>query len=93
MYAYDENDNIRRKRSLMEGTTLHQPLNRSLTDQPKSNSNATVDNPYFENDPPESGAGLEARLERVRMRSRCSRTLPSCSVVFMDSGESRCFSM
>jgi hypothetical protein len=58
MYAYDANDNIRRKRSLLEGTTLHQPLNRSLADVPKRNSNATVDNPYFENNPATTGSGF-----------------------------------
>jgi len=42
MYAYDSNDNIRRKRALTEGTTLHQPLNRSTTGAARSNRNATV---------------------------------------------------
>eukprot|EP01043_Picozoa_sp_COSAG02_P067568 COSAG02_NODE_10912_length_1833_cov_3.805652_2_plen_116_part_00 len=58
MYAYDDNDNIRRKWSLMEGTTLHQPLNRSLADQAKRNSNAMVDNPYFENNPGTTSPGF-----------------------------------
>jgi len=50
MYAYDSNDNIRRKRALTEGTTLHQPLNRSTTGAARSNRNATVTNPYFADD-------------------------------------------
>ena len=47
MYSYDANENIRRKRALTEGTTLHQPLNRSTTGAERSNRNATVSNPYF----------------------------------------------
>ena len=50
MYAYDSNDNIRRKRALTEGTTLHQPLNRSTTGAARSNRNATVTNPYYADD-------------------------------------------
>ena len=51
MYTYDANDNVRRKRALTEGTTLHQPLNRSTkTVQPQRDDSATVNNPDFAND-------------------------------------------
>ena len=51
LYTYDNNDNIRRKRALTEGTTLSQPLNRSTkVVHAQANNNSTVNNPYFAND-------------------------------------------
>lgn len=47
MYDYDTNDNMRKKRAITEGATIHNPLQSNNQGVYKSNKQDTITNPYF----------------------------------------------
>ena len=70
-YDYETNDNIKKKRSLTEGTQLYDPSCRSTHGTKMSDANSCRHNPYFRNDAVSATVDNASHTDDVRQKVKC----------------------
>jgi hypothetical protein len=79
-YDYETNDNIKKKRSLTEGTQLYDPACRSTHGTKRTDANSCRNNPYFENDGVSETTDSASHTDTERQKVKC--LLPLNSGIF-----------